>query len=158
MVMSHLSDGNGLWANDNYQIKCMSAWVKKEMYFQGIRIHTDVVFDIGFFFKSEWKKLRQVTLNGKISEKILDDQNTTSCKNHCRTTRKMKKESQQILKVLKSWEADNSNAEKNRYARTTQFLVITKSKRWTETVKILLRQLRNFKKHFSSVFRNIENG
>lgn len=53
MVMSHLSDGNGLWANDNYQIKCMSAWVKKEMYFQGIRIHTDVVFDIGFFFKSE---------------------------------------------------------------------------------------------------------
>lgn len=70
----------------------------------------------------------------------------------------MKKESQQILKVLKSWEADNSNAEKNRYARTKQFLVITKSKRWTETVKILLRQLRNFKKHFSSVFRNIENG
>lgn len=78
----------------------MPTWVKKKTYSQGIQIHTDLVFDTGIFFKSEGKKLRQETLNGKISEIILDDQNT--CKKYCRIPREMKKESQQILKVLKS--------------------------------------------------------
>lgn len=36
----------------------MSTWVKKKTYSQGILIHTDIVFDIGFFFKSEEKKIK----------------------------------------------------------------------------------------------------
>lgn len=51
----------------------------------------------GVFFKSEEKQIRQETWNGKISEIILDDENTTSCKKYCRTTRKREKENQQIL-------------------------------------------------------------
>lgn len=71
----------------------MSTWVKKKTYSQGIQVHTDIVFDMGFFFERV-KKIKQETLNGKKkSEIILDDQNTTSCKKYCGTTRKMKKES-----------------------------------------------------------------
>lgn len=62
--------------------------------------HTDIVFDIGCFFKSKAKKNKQRNMKWAISERILDDPNTTIwCKKYCRTDGKMKKESQQIFKL-----------------------------------------------------------
>lgn len=46
---------------DDYQILCMSTWVKKKTYHQVLQIHTDTVLDIGCFFKSEKKKISRET-------------------------------------------------------------------------------------------------
>lgn len=56
----------------------MSTCLKKKTYHQETQIHTDRVFDIGCFFKSELKKKnKQRNMKWEISERILDDPNTT---------------------------------------------------------------------------------
>lgn len=48
--------------------------------------------------------------------------------------------------------------QEQKYVRTRQFLVIAKTKQQTETVKILLRELRIFKKCFSSTCGKKQDG